>query len=129
MRFVRKYLRISYSFVTILFLNYKAYGSSEGNKKISIESDEIKINDSFDLFTNDKRAKLKAFIARSFANGTELDLLDHNALITQYHQIVNSSAVLFAKQLLMQKSIVNKHIRYVHKVLIDYLLNYIQLIC
>ena len=119
MRFVRKYLRISYSFVTILFLNYKAYGSSEGNKKISIESDEIKINDSFDLFTNDKRAKLKAFIARSFANGTELDLLDHNALITQYHQIVNSSAVLFAKLLLMQKSIVNKHIRYVHKRLID----------
>ena len=107
MRFLQRSKSKSGFFVTLLLLTYKTYGSS-------MESDQITINDHYDPPTNENRAKLKAFIARSFANGKKLDLLDHNALITQYHKIVNSSAILFAQQLLMQKSIINKNIRYVH---------------
>ena len=119
MRFLQRSKTISCFFVTLLLLTYKTYGSSEGREKISMESDQITINDHYDPPTNENRAKLKAFIARSFANGKKLDLLDHNALITQYHKIVNSSAILFAQQLLMQKSIINKNIRYVHLKYID----------
>ena len=115
MRFLQSSKSILAFSVTLLLLTCKVYGSIEGRKKISMESDQIKINDHYDPPANENRAKLKAFIARSFANGKKLDLLDHNEWITQYHQIVNSSAILFAKQLLMQKSIANKNIRYVNE--------------
>ena len=119
MRFLQRSKSKSGFFVTLLLLTYKTYGSS-------MESDQITINDHYDPPTNENRAKLKAFIARSFANGKKLDLLDHNAWITQYHQIVNSSAILFAKQLLMQKSIANKNIRYVNEKYINHFFNCIQ---
>ena len=124
MLFLPRSFSSSYFFVNILLLTYKVNASSVGNKTISIESDSITNNDQFDLMSNEKRAKLRAFLARSFANGEKLDLLDHNALITKYNQIVNSSAVLFSKQLQMQKSILNNRIRYVHEKLINYFLNH-----
>ena len=113
MRFLQRSKSISCFSVTILLLTYKAYGFLEGREKISIESEKITINDHYDPSANENQAKLKAFIARSFANGKKLDHMDHNALINQYHQIINSSAILFTKQLMMQKSILNNDIRYV----------------
>ena len=87
----QRFLRSLDIFVAFLFLFYTAYGSSENDDENSTDSDQKTSNDFQNRFANEHLSNLKTSFSHVFTNGTDLDLLDHNALIAHYNSFVHSS--------------------------------------
>ena len=87
----QRFLRSLDIFVAFLFLFYTAYGSSENDDENSTDSDQKTSNDFQNRLANEHLSNLKTSFSHVFTNGTDLDLLDHNALIAHYNSFVHSS--------------------------------------
>ena len=87
----QRFSRFSDIFVALLFVFHMAYGSSENDDEKSSTSDQKTSNDFRNLLANEHLLNLKTSFSHAFTNGTDLDLLDHNALIAHYNSFVHSS--------------------------------------
>ena len=87
----QRFPRFSDIFVALLFVFHMAYGSSENDDEKSSISDQKTSNDFRNLLANEHLSNLKTSFSHAFTNGTDLDLLDHNALIAHYNSFVHSS--------------------------------------
>ena len=81
-----------FDFFVLLFLLFNNADGHSGNDKVnSAASNRIKRNDFHPFSKNDDFAKFKNTFSDVFANGEDLDHLDHNEMIAYYNNVVHSS--------------------------------------